>query len=242
MNRRRLTAGIFVCAATAACVLYAAKAEDKKAGYPDPARWKQDAETFAQWDSKNSFPADAVLFVGSSSIRYWPTADAFPDLPVINRGFGGSIMADSVYYADPFILKYRPRAVVVYAGDNDCAGGIPPQSVADDFKTLADTIHAALPNTEIICLSIKLSDSRKQYWPPMRQVNEYYKEYAETKDYITYADVDTILRQEDGTVDPALYQSDQLHLSDQGYAVWNRLLAPILRERYTLAIRKKEQQ
>ena len=232
---------VLVIAATAAvCGLYAAGGS--KAGYSDPARWKQDAETFAQWDSKNSFPADAVLFVGSSSIRYWPTAEAFPDLPVINRGFGGSIMADSVYYADPFILKYHPRVVVVYAGDNDCSGGIPPQSVAADFETLADTIHAALPDIEIICLSIKLSDSRKQYWPPMRQVNELYKQYAQAKDYITYVDVDTVLRKEDGSVDPVLYRSDQLHLSEQGYAVWNRLLAPVLHERYTLAMRKKEQQ
>lgn len=226
------------------CVIFAAEGEsinavgDKSANYPDPKRWSKEAEAFQQWDRKNSFPSNAVLFVGSSSIVHWPTAEAFPDFPVINRGFGGSVMADSVYYVEPFVLKYNPKVVVVYAGDNDCAAGIPPESMAHDFTLLADKIHAALPTTEIICLSIKLSDSRKNLWPVMRQVNALYKQYAETKEYITFADVDGVLKKDDGTPDPAYYVSDQLHLSEKGYAVWNQLLSPIIKERYTRAMQK----
>lgn len=211
-------------------------AEDKNVSYPDPGRWSKEADTFKQWDRKNSYPANAVLFVGSSSIVMWSTAEAFPGYPVINRGFGGSIVADSVYYIEPFVLKYSPKLVVVYAGDNDCAAGIPAESIAHDFTVLADKIHAALPTTEIICLSIKLSDSRKHLWPQMRQVNEKYQHYVQTKAYITYVDIDVVLKQEDGTPDPAYYVEDRLHLSEKGYAVWNKLLSPIIKERYTLAM------
>lgn len=236
---KRVIQGIIFCTAAAAVGLYAADGNESRP-YPDPVRWSQDAEMFAQWDRKNSFPADAVVFVGSSSIRYWPTAEAFGDLPVINRGFGGSFMADSVYYADAFVLKYRPKVVVVYAGDNDCTGGILPRSIADDFVKLAERIHTALPNTEIICLSVKRSQSRRNVWPQMAQVNQYYKEYASRKDYITYVDVDAVLQKEKDTPDPAFYLSDQLHLNEQGYAVWNRWLSPILKERYALAMSKEK--
>lgn len=226
------------------CVIFAAEGEsvyavgDKSLNYPDPKRWSGEAQTFARWDQKNSFPENAVLFVGSSSIVKWSTAASFPDFPVINRGFGGSVMADSVYFVEPFVLKYNPKVVVVYAGDNDCVAGIPPESIAHDFTLLADKIHAALPKTEIICLSIKLSDSRKNLWPVMRQVNELYKQYTETKEYITFVDVDAVLKKDDGTPDPAYYVSDQLHLSEKGYAAWNQLLLPIIKERYKLAMHK----
>ncbi len=239
MNREKhLILGFFCFVSAIAVVLYAAD-EKERQQRPDPARWRQDAEMFAQWDRKNSFAANAVLFVGSSSIRYWPTVEGFQGLPVINRGFGGSYMADSVNYAEPFILKYNPKVVVVYAGDNDCAGGLSPESIAADFQALAEKIHAALPRTEILCLSIKLSNSRKEYWPRMQQTNQALQAYAQTKEYITYVDVDAVLRMPDGTNDTTLYESDQLHLSEKGYAVWNRLLSPILHERYARAMRNE---
>jgi lysophospholipase L1-like esterase len=239
MDRRQtlLVISIF-CAVGVVCRINDSAADDKNVSYPDPKRWSEKAEAFEQWDRKNSYPENAVLFVGSSSIVNWSTARAFADLPVINRGFGGSIMADSVYYVDAFVLKYRPKVVVVYAGDNDCAVGIPPGSVAADFVKLADKIHAALPATQIICLSVKLSDSRKDFWSQIRKVNALYKEYAETKKYITYVDVNVALQKEDGTPDPAYFVSDRLHLNEKGYAVWNRLLSEVIKERYTFAMNK----
>lgn len=220
------------------CVMFAADgrivnaADNTGVNYPDPKRWSKEAETFQQWDRKNSFPEHAVLFVGSSSIVNWPTAEAFAEFPVINRGFGGSVMADTVYYAEPFVLKYRPKVVVVYAGDNDCAAGIAPELIARDFALLADKIHAALPDTEIICLSVKLSESRKTLWPQMRQVNGLYQQYAQEKDYVTYADLDAVLQKDDGTPDAAYYLEDRLHLSEKGYAAWNARVLPLIRERY----------
>jgi hypothetical protein len=65
-----------------ACILIAAlclgQAVCAEAPDPDPGRFAETIETFAVWDSKNSFPEDAILFVGSSSVRLWPTAIAFP--------------------------------------------------------------------------------------------------------------------------------------------------------------------
>jgi len=85
--------------------------------------WEKNIQAFEQWDSKNSYPDDAVLFVGSSSIVMWKTRDYFPGLKVINRGFGGSQIAEVSYFADRIVFPYKPKAIVFYAGDNDIAKG-----------------------------------------------------------------------------------------------------------------------
>src|SRR6476619_4722811 len=103
-----------------------------------PARFESEIAAFEKWDHQNAVPRDCILFVGSSTIRLWQTADAFPDLPVINRGFGGSTVADVNYFADRIVFKYKPRTIVFYAGDNDIAGGRSPERVFGDFEKFAD--------------------------------------------------------------------------------------------------------
>ncbi|MCE5187321.1 MAG: GDSL-type esterase/lipase family protein [Planctomycetaceae bacterium] len=200
--------------------------------YPNPNRWAEEIKAFDLWDSKNSVPEHPILFVGSSTIRLWKTAESFPNLPVINRGFGGSWMADSAHFADRLIGRHKPAVVVVYAGDNDIASGLSPQSVRDDFAKLADKIHAALPSTAIICLAIKPSGSRIRFWPAMKQANSLLEQYADEQEYLAFVDLTALLLDKDGQPDPALYEADALHLNAAGYAKWSAALDPILKENY----------
>ncbi len=224
-----------LCIVLALSVIGAAGAAANDFNYPDPERWAGDLKAFDQWDAKNAVPGNAVLFVGSSSIRLWKTAEFFPGLPVINRGFGGSWMADSVHFVDRLVLRYRPAVVIVYAGDNDIAGGLPPEAVNKDFIALADAIHKTLPATQIICLPAKPSPSRWNVWPQMKEANRLNREYAETVDSITYVDLAAVLLDSEGKPDPSLYESDRLHLNDKGYAKWTARLAPVLKEKYNPA-------
>jgi lysophospholipase L1-like esterase len=210
-----------------------AAADPNSAAYPDPRRWSEDIRAFEQWDSRNSFPSEAVVFVGSSSIRLWPTARAFPGYPVINRGFGGSYMADSVYYADRLILKYKPRAVVVFAGTNDIAGGIPAERVHQDFVRLAEIIHAALPDAKIIYLTQTPTESRWHFWDQMRKTDMLNKDFAAGKDFITFVDTADLFLGPNGRPDATLFVEDKLHLSEKGYEIWNALLTPILNQIYS---------
>ncbi|MGE4285360.1 MAG: GDSL-type esterase/lipase family protein [Phycisphaerae bacterium] len=225
MNLKSVLIGVILL-----CVFCAAEVE-----YPSPERWANDAKVFAELDAKNSFPENEVLFVGSSSIRNWKTADAFKGFKVINRGFGGTIVADCLYYAEPFILKYKPRVVVLYAGDNDCSIGIPVDNILRDFVQLEQKIHEKLPCTQIICLGIKLSVSRENCWPAMRKVNELYANHCSKTAYLTYFDVDAPLKGSGGRPKAEYYLGDNLHLTDAGYAVWNSRLLPVLTEKYILA-------
>src|SRR6188768_857727 len=120
-----------------------------------PARFETEIAAFEKWDHQNAVPENCILFVGSSTIRLWQTADAFPDLPVINRGFGGSTIPDVNYFADRIVFKYKPRTIVFYAGDNDIAGGRSPDKVVADYETFAKSVHERLPDTRLIYLGIK---------------------------------------------------------------------------------------
>ncbi len=101
-----------------------------------------------------------ILFVGSSSIVRWDVAKWFPNMPVLNRGFGGSQIADSVHFAERIIVPYRPRTIVFYAGDNDLASGKTPEQVLADFKAFVSKVRASSPEAKIIYVGIKPSIKR----------------------------------------------------------------------------------
>ncbi len=193
-----------------------------------PERFESEIAAFEKWDHQNAVPRDAILFVGSSSIRLWQTADAFPDLPVINRGFGGSTIADVNYFADRIVFKYRPRTIVFYAGDNDIAAGRAPKNVFADFQTFAESVHERLPNARLIFLAIKPSPLRWKMWPKDKTVNDLVKELSQKSPRLTYVDAATPILGPDGQPQKDLFRNDGLHMNLKGYAIWNDLLKPIL--------------
>jgi len=199
----------------------------------DPERFRQEIEAFENWDAKNSFPDKAILFVGSSSIRMWETHKAFPDYPVINRGFGGSMISDVQYFYKEVIEKYDPTLVVFYAGDNDIANGKPVEEVVSDYKALTYRIHNDFPDANFLYVPIKPSNSRWNYWPAMKEVNQQVKAHNEKREHLYYVDLATPLLGEEGTPDDSLFVEDQLHLNEQGYTVWNQVMAPELEALFT---------
>jgi lysophospholipase L1-like esterase len=196
---------------------------------PDPARFQADIEAFRQWDTKNAVPVDGVLFVGSSTIRLWPTAARFADLPVINRGFGGSQISDVNHYIEDVVLKYRPAVVVFYAGDNDVNAGKSPERVAADYRDFVLKVLATRADTRIIFLAIKPSPARWALWPTMQDANERIRSYSLGRaPRLLYADVATPMLTADGQTQAHLYVDDGLHMTPAGYDIWTRVLAPVI--------------
>ncbi len=195
-----------------------------------PDHWTAEIDAFTTADASNPPPQGAVLFIGSSSIRKWTTlAKDFPGVPIINRGFGGSELADSVFYADRIAIPYHPRAVILYAGDNDIAAGKSPEAVAADFKAFRTKIHASLPRAHIYYLSIKLSPSRAKFKAPMLRANELVAADCAAHGYCTFVDVTAPMLDPAGNPRPELFLADQLHMKPAGYALWTKILTPLLK-------------
>jgi lysophospholipase L1-like esterase len=192
-------------------------------------KWEKDIAAFETKDKASPPPQNEIVFVGSSTIRMWKTAEAFPDLKVINRGFGGSEIADSVKYADRIILPYKPRIVVVFAGGNDINSGKTPEKVADDFKALVAKIHGALPRTKIYFLSLFPNVKRRAQDEKCVKVNELIQAFTKTDERLSFVDTASKMRAADGGPRPELLRDDGLHMNEEGYKIWNEIVGAILR-------------
>jgi lysophospholipase L1-like esterase len=213
------------------CCVVVLNAQDKPEAKKDPAvRWEKMIRTFEDWDRKNTFPSDAVLFVGSSSIRMWPTRECFEEFAVINRGFGGSQISDVNYYVKRVVLRYEPKVIVFYAGDNDIAAGESAKQVFDDYKEFTKRVCEKLPATRIIFVGIKPSGSRWSLWPTMNRANMMIRDFSEKDRRLLYFDSATPLLDSEGKPNAELFLSDRLHLNAKGYEVWTRRLRPIIKE------------
>jgi lysophospholipase L1-like esterase len=194
---------------------------------PDHAQWDAAIEAFEASDRTSPPPQNAVLFIGSSSIEHWKSVAAdFPEVKVINRGFGGSELSDSTYFADRIIKPYHPRAIVLYAGDNDLYDGVTPQHVRDDFVAFVRKVRSFDPGAAIAFVSIKPSMARKALLPKIREANDLVRIYAATQKNVAYIDIFTPMLGADGQPQPKWFVEDGLHMNRTGYTLWIRKLKP----------------
>jgi DNA-binding beta-propeller fold protein YncE/lysophospholipase L1-like esterase len=192
-------------------------------------RWESAIQAFEEKDKASPPPQGEVLFVGSSTIRLWNLSESFPDLKCTNRGFGGSQMTDLVHYADRIIVPYRPRLVVVYSGDNDMASGKSPDQVLADVKSLVAAVHARLPPTRFVFISIKPSIQRWQLYETQRDTNRLIAEFTKQDQRLGFFDITASMLGPDGSPRPELFAKDGLHLSPAGYKIWAAQLEAVLR-------------
>ncbi len=197
----------------------------------DPLRFAKDIEAFEAEDKATPPPKNAIVVTGASSIRRWhPTIkEDLAPLTIIPRGFGGSTMEDALYWLDRVALVYKPRAIVLYEGDNDTGRYlVPPTKIAEQFAAIVAKIHAALPKTRVYVIGIKPSVSRRDVWPVSVEANKLLKAIADKDDLVDYIDVATTMLQPDGKVMTDIFVEDNLHLNPKGYKIWSAAVRAVL--------------
>lgn len=198
---------------------------------PDPHRFEQEIEAFRVWDSKNAIPAEHILFVGSSSIRMWKSAEMFPDVPVVNRGFGGAHISDLLFFQEDILLKYgAPVCIVMYCGDNDIAGNKSAEQVFADFAAWWSIVHINFPATPLIYIAVKPCPSRWNLWSEQNKVNMAIAELSASDELLYYADIATPMLETGQPPAESLFINDLLHLSEEGYAMWTSVVRSLLDE------------
>ena len=185
---------------------------------------------FAQADRAKPPPRSPIVFTGASTIRMWKTERSFPGWATLNRGFGGSTLHESVHFFDQVIRPYAPKAVVLCAGGNDIAFGYSPQQVCDDFLAFVDKLHAYSPDTPLIFLSLMPTRRRWKNAAKVRETNTLIEAKIRKDDRIRFLDVATPFMGPDGLPMEHLFLKDKVHLNSDGYAVWTKLLQPLLIE------------
>ena len=196
----------------------------------DSRQWEPEIVAFEASDRINPPHPGGVVFVGSSSIRLWQTLqNDFPGVPVLNRGFGGSVLTDVLVFANRIVVPYKPRVVVLYAGDNDLAAGRTPEQVFADFKEFVAIVHRGLPSTRVAFIAIKPSILRESIIDKGRATNQLIRDYIATDPRLAYVDVFTPMLDSSGHPRRELFLEDGLHMNAKGYAIWRDLVAPVIR-------------
>jgi lysophospholipase L1-like esterase len=196
----------------------------------EPKDWEPAIRAFESHDKESPPPEKPILFLGSSSTRMWDLKKSFPDFSTLNRGFGGSELSDTLRYFDRIVLPYRPRAILLYAGDNDIAIGETAAQVVADYKAFAAKVRSKLPDAHFAYLPIKPSLQRWDKWPEMKNANEAIRALTEADSHLHYLDTATPMLGEDGKPKPGLFLDDGLHLNQAGYELWNTIVEPWLKE------------
>jgi lysophospholipase L1-like esterase len=222
----------------AICVFFAptsrsaepAKADEKTPAKSPSDRWEKEIRAFEAADKKPPPPEGAVLFTGASGIRMWTTlAEDFPDQKIINRGFGGSEMADSVHFADRIVVPYKPRLIVIQAGGNDINNGKSPEQVLADFKAFVEKVRAKLPDVRIAYLSMNPSPSRWAQRDKQQKGNQFIRDYIAAGKNLDYIDFWDAMLGPDGQPRADLFIQDRLHNNAAGYKIRADIVRPHLK-------------
>ena len=192
--------------------------------------WDAEINALTEIDVKQTPPKNAVLFVGSSSIRMWKNLRSnFPELSVINRGFGGSRLEDVNFYFDRIVAPYNPQTIVLYAGENDVNEGVAPETVLENYRKFAKLAHDKFPKSKLLYVSLKPSPSRWQINDKFRKTNDLIKAEIAKDNRAEFVDVWSPMLGANGEPKPEIFLEDKLHLNERGYAIWREVLAEYLK-------------
>jgi lysophospholipase L1-like esterase len=204
-------------------------APPRKPYNPDPNRFLPEIEDFRLSEAYQNPPGEPILFVGSSSFRLWDTLELeYESYRVINRGFGGSIMKDVLFFFDDLVLHYKPKAIFIYEGDNDISGGLKPEEAAQDFGLFVSKVRETLGDIPLFFVLPKPSGSRWHLRGKYQELADLLKGMAQAEENIRIVDTWELFLTEEGKVNEGLFLGDRLHLNEAGYDVWRGVIGPIL--------------
>jgi lysophospholipase L1-like esterase len=194
-------------------------------------KFEREILAFEARDKTSAPPTNAILFVGSSSIRMWKNlATDLSEYQVINRGFGGSQISDCIHYVDRIVVPYQPRIIVFYAGGNDINAGKAGETVFADFQRFVAAVHQKLPRTHIAFISVAPNPARWHQIERVQKANSLVQAYSRTDSRLSFINAYPHMLGPDGTPKPDIFLPDRLHMNENGYAIWKELVRDHLRE------------
>ena len=196
----------------------------------DPERFRKEVETLVKrndslWDKSK----ETIVFTGSSSIRFWEALQSdFPCCQLMNSGFGGSHASDLIVYADELILRYKPRKVFIYEGDNDLSERKRPGKIVKDINIILSNIWMELPDTEVVLISAKPSISRWNRRRAYKRLNRKFQRLASKQNNLEYVDVWTPMLS-GRKLKENLFFEDGLNMNQKGYEIWKQVIDPYVK-------------
>ena len=208
----------FLLSLAALLLLASSPAARAQKAATDSSRWEKDIAAYEAQDKGSPPPKGQLLFIGSSIIVRWKTLPQdFAEHKIINRGFGGSQIADSTHFAERIIIPYTPRAVFLRAGGNDLNAGKSVEQVFTDYKDFVAKVHGKLPETDIVFISLSPSIARWKQADKEKELNALIKDFIAGKPHLKYIETYDMVLGSDGQPRAELFVADKLHFNEAGY-------------------------
>lgn len=192
-------------------------------------RFEADVDVILNYDKMYTPAENPTVFVGSSSIRKWDGLQiAFGHYNVINRGIGGAVIDDIIYYLDKLVFVYKPKQIVLYVGENNLPDeNETPTTILNKTIALYRAIRLKLPEVPIVYIAMKPSPSRDKYQQKCKEANDLIKKFITAEKNSVFVDVYTPMLT-NGKSRPEFFVQDMLHMNREGYALWEKMVEPFL--------------
>lgn len=192
--------------------------------------FQNEVKSLTERIDQGGWKPNSFLFTGSSTVRLWKNLqEEFPEIPIVNTGFGGSQASDLLIHLDELVIRYSPEKVFIYEGDNDINDGKEVAQIMEDIDQLITRIHQKLPETNIVLISAKPSPSRWQLKTSYTVLNDLMRQYATTHDQVNFMNVWNVMLDKTGRPISEIFTADSLHMNKKGYAIWNKSVIPFMK-------------
>ena len=193
----------------------------------NPGVWKETVEKLTNGSDTDEV-SESILFVGSSSFRFWDSMqEDLRPFRVTNFGFGGSKINDVIHYRKELIYQYQPSTVVLFAGTNDLAGKQNDKDALTVFRRMRFLIgdfRQELPGAHLYILPITPTPGRWDVWPEIQRANEMIKAFADEEPLVHYVDCTNDFLNGKGKPDMRYFKWDGIHMNKAGYSIWTKQL------------------
>jgi lysophospholipase L1-like esterase len=225
-----LLAACFAATLSAQAPAPALPAAKKKEATPfSITRFQSSIDAFLTADKTNPPPPQAILFIGSSIFRQWESlTKQMAPLPVFNRAFGGSRTNEVLHYADTIVVPYAPKLIVYYCGSNDINADAPPPEIAANFRAFVERVHAKLPQTHVLFVSIIRAPQKQEHWDRVDAANTLIRDYCASDPRLGFVDVNPAVFTADGKPRMELYRDDKLHYHPPAYVEFTAIIKPVV--------------
>ena len=189
---------------------------------------------YAEADTKLPKPAaerKRIVFLGDSITDGWRLNEYFPGREFVNRGISGQVTGEMLGRMKADVIDLKPAGMLVLAGTNDIARGVPLSTIVNNLVMIAD-LADAYKIKPLFASVLPISDYHKDVNPRYEMskqrppnvildLNRWIESFCKQRHY-QYVDYFSLMADPRGYMKSEL-ADDGLHPNTAGY----RVMGPI---------------
>jgi len=199
-------------------------------------KWEDEIKKLEVLDKKETYSNQAVLFIGSSSIRLWKSIEEDLDTyEPIKRGYGGAHYYDIIHFTNRLVSPHKVKAIAIFVANyiTGIENGINNQTVNRDLspkevlrlvKFVTKEIRKSHEKVPVFFIETTPTSKRWKVWDKISKANDLIENYTSKYENLYYINTRSFYIGSDGIPNDSLFVKDKLHLNREGYKLWGKII------------------